>query len=892
MELPTGTVTLLFSDMEGSTRLLTRLGSQYAAALDEQRRILRAAWSAYDGVELGTEGDSFFVAFASAPAAVSAAVEAQRGLAAADWPAGERVLVRIGIHTGAPVRHGDGYVGLDVHRAARVMSAARGGQVLVTDATAALAHAAEVGFRDLGRHALKDLPQPEHLFQVTAPGLRSEFGPVRAMGSTANLPVPATPIVGREEAVEELTELLMQPHQRLVTLTGPGGTGKTRLATALAVAVADRFDNGVYFVALEAVTSADVMWTTIASALDVPPEGRLPPGLFEHIGHTSALLVLDNLEQVRDAHAVVRELIEAAQGIRVVATSREPLHLTGEQEYAVPPLDVPDTDTSGAEDATAVQLFVRSAQLVKPSFTLSPANRTAVLEICRRLDGLPLALELAAARLKLLSPQALLARLDQALDLASTDVGRAERHRTLRQTIAWSYDLLPQTEQRLFRCLSVFAGNADLAAVESVWGAVDATGGDVLDLLQRLVDASLVTVVETDDDEPRVGMLRTVAAFAAGELAASPDDQPAHEAAVAHYDQLMRTMEADRGPRWRERLTERLETEHQQYRACLTWLLDRLAEPRSGDGEAHERRLATALQMTFRLDLWLLQIRGYYAEGIQWAEAVVRAAGDRGGLRTAACLSVLASGNLMSGNEELASEQEEAAYRMLDDHAADADLTEGEADVMRFHVTTGYAQLLDSAGDHAGAAAVIARQSEETRDPVFRAVALGNLAMTAASQGLIEEGLRYAEEAERLADVVGDASLATRSKLHRAEAYRLLGRPAEADREFRELFPVMLASREPAMEVTFAESYAAVLVEHDRAADAALLLGAAGAMRLRIGLPRVEEEETDEALLAAQAASGDLWDERVAAGEGMTVEQAVRAVMGDAGGPAMPGTVH
>lgn len=882
-ELPSGTVTLLFSDMEGSTRLLTRLGDRYAAALDEQRRILRSAWSAHGGVELGTEGDSFFVAFPDAPSAVAAAVEAQRGLRAAHWPENERVLVRIGIHTGAPVRHDDGYVGMDVHRAARVMSAARGGQVLVTDATAALTHLPDVGFRDLGHHTLKDLPRPERLFQVTAPGIPSEFGPVRALGSAANLPVPSTPLVGRDDAVRELTGLLMEPHQRLVTLTGPGGTGKTRLATALAAALEERFDNGVYFVALEAVTTGDVMWTTIAAVLDVPPEGRLPPGLFEHIGHTSALLVLDNLEQVRDAGAVVRELLDAAQGVRVVATSREPLHVSGEQEYDVPPLAVPETDTPGAEEATAVQLFVSSARLVKPAFSLTNGNQAAVLEVCRRLDGLPLALELAAARLKLLTPQALLSRLGSALDLASPGTGRAERHRTLRQTISWSYELLEAPERQLFRCLSVFAGSADLAAVESVWAAVDDTGRDVLDLVQHLVDASLVTVVEGGDDEPRVGMLRTVAAFAAEELAASPDDEPVHEAAVAHYDDLMRTLEADRGPRWRERLTERLETEHQQYRACLSWLLDRLVEePSDADGAiAHERRLAIALQMTFRLDLWLLQIRGYYAERIQLADAVVRAAGDRGGLRTAACLSVLAFGNLMSGHDDLASEQEQAAYRMLDDRDIDTDLTEAEADVMRFHVTTGFAQLLETAGDHAGAEAVIARQAEQTSDPVFRAVALGNLAITVASQGRLDEGLRHAEEAERLAETVGDASLVTRSKLHRAGTYRLLGRPADADRQFEELFPVMLAAREPALEVTVAEDYAAVLVALNRAADAALLLGAAGAMRLRIGLPRAEEqeEETGETLAAARAALEDRWAERFATGQNMTVEQALTQVM-------------
>lgn len=885
MELPTGTVTLLFSDMEGSTRLLTRLGDRYAAALDEQRRVLRAAWSAHGGVELGTEGDSFFVAFPDAPSAVSAAVEAQRGLAASDWPGGEPVLVRMGIHTGAPVRHGDGYVGLDVHRAARVMSAARGGQVLVTEATAALAKADGISFRDLGRHTLKDLPDREHLFQVLAAGLAAEFGAVRAMGSTANLPTPVTPLIGRDDALAELTALLMQPHQRLVTLTGHGGTGKTRLAIALAAAVADRFDSGVYFAALEAVTTAEVMWTTVASVLDVPPEGRMPPGLFDHIAHRSALLVLDNLEQVRGAPAVVRELVQAAPGIRVVATSRQPLHLPGEQEYVVPPLALPGTRQDEAEESPAVQLLVRSAQLVKASFALTPGNRTAVLEICRRLDGLPLALELAAARLKLLTPQALLSRLDQALDLRSQDASLADRHRTLRQTIAWSYDLLEPAEQRLLRCLSVFPAAADLTAVETVWSAVDTSDTDVLDLLQGLVDASLVTVVEGADEEPRVGMLRTVAAFAGEALAASADDQQAHEAAVAHYDRLMRDLEADRGPRWRERLTDRLETEHQHYRACLSWLLERLESGPPADPEAErvrELRLRSALQMAFRLDLWLLSLRGFSAEAQASNERVIAAAGDRTGLRMAACTAMLAFRYYSVGRDELAGQTALEAHRLAEDTVTDADLTDGEAGQMRFCVGNAYAQRFFTAGDHDSAVEELVRL-RETTDPVLRAVAVNNLGLVCLRQGRPADCARYADEAERLAATVGDDHLAMVAGHNRASAYHLLGRTAEAEQEFRRLFPGTLALRDPSEELSFGEDYAACLVDLGRAADAALVLAAARAMRERLGMPVPDDDEQDEIAAANEAArsalGADRWGEVVGAGAEMTLEQALRRAM-------------
>ena len=271
MQLPSGTITLLFSDMEGSTRLLARLGSAYATALDLQRRLLREAWAQHGGIELGTEGDSFMVVFDNAPAAVTAAVAAQRRLAEADWPSGERVAVRIGIHTGAPLRHGDGYVGMDVHRAARVASVAHGGQVLVTDATARLVKSTEVGFKDLGAHTLKDLPLPEHLFQVTGQGLAREFPAVRSLGSASSLPVPATPLVGRDVELARLVGLLEEDDIRLVTLTGPGGCGKTRLALAAAADVAASNGDGIFFVPLEAVTSGEVMWTSIATALGVPP---------------------------------------------------------------------------------------------------------------------------------------------------------------------------------------------------------------------------------------------------------------------------------------------------------------------------------------------------------------------------------------------------------------------------------------------------------------------------------------------------------------------------------------------------------------------------------------------------------------------------------------------
>jgi class 3 adenylate cyclase len=344
--LPSGTVSLLFSDIEGSTVLLSRLGPAYADTLDAQRLVLRRAWAVHGGTEMGTEGDSFFVVFPTAQGAVAAAAQAQRQLAAYPWPEGARVRVRMGIHTGSPAIHDGGYVGMDVHRAARVAGAAHGGQVVVSDATAHLVSGClpdGVELRDSGVHRLKDIPAPERLFRLAIDGLQVDFPPLKTLGAASRLPVTATPLVGRDAEVAELTAQLRLPDVRLLTLTGPGGSGKTRLGIALAHRLIDAFPDGVYFVPLAVVTTAEVMWTSIAEVLDVPPEGRAPPGLFRHVAHRSALFVLDNLEQLASADTVVAQLLDHAPQLVVIATSRRPLHVPAEYEHLVPHLSSPTT---------------------------------------------------------------------------------------------------------------------------------------------------------------------------------------------------------------------------------------------------------------------------------------------------------------------------------------------------------------------------------------------------------------------------------------------------------------------------------------------------------------------------------------------------------------------
>jgi class 3 adenylate cyclase len=448
-ELPTGTVTFLFTDVEGSTKLLHELGAEeYAEALKEHRRALREAFAAGQGVEVDTQGDAFFVAFPTAPGALRAAGRALEGLASGPF------RVRMGIHTGTPHLGDEGYVGVDVHRAARIAACGHGGQVLVSASTAALV--GTDGFRNLGEHRLKDLSAPERIYQLGD----GDFPALKSLHRT-NLPIPATPFLGRGQELEEVHELVSRDDVRLLTLTGPGGSGKTRLALQAAADASERYPGGLFWVPLAPLRDPALVLGSAGQAVGSRN------GLAEHIGDTATLLLFDNFEHVVEAAGDLAGLLAACPGLTLLVTSREALHVTGEQEYPVPSL----TRTEG------VDLFQARARAVKPDVE----GDDVVPEICRRLDDLPLALELAAARVKVLSPAQILERLEQRLPLLTGGARDApERQRTLRATIEWSYDLLMEDEKLLFARLSIFRGGCTLAAAEEV---VDAD----LDTLQSLV---------------------------------------------------------------------------------------------------------------------------------------------------------------------------------------------------------------------------------------------------------------------------------------------------------------------------------------------------------------------------------------------------------------------
>ena len=615
-QLPTGTVTFMFTDIEGSTRLLQRVGESYADRLADHNRILREAIAASGGTEVQTDGDAFFAVFPSAAGALRAAVQAQRGLASHGWPDENVIRVRIGLHTGEGVLSDGHYVGLDVHRAARIAAAGHGGQVLISHATRTLAENAmpsHVSMRDLGRHRLKDIENPERLHELVIDDLSNAFPPIRTLDARlTNLPPERSSLVGRERETTEAKELLER--SRLLTLTGPGGIGKTRLAMRIAADQLGRFSDGVYLVDLSPITDPTLMIATIGAALMVRehPGRDMSASLAEHLRDRETLLVLDNLEQVAGAAKKVRGLLDAAPGLNILATSRIPLHLTGEQEYPVPPLELPDpTDHADPErlaENEAVLLFIQRAANVRPGLRLSPDDAAAVAQIAVRLDGLPLAIELAASQAKLLEPRAILARLGRTLDVGMTGPNDVpDRQRTLRSTIEWSYDLLVAEDQRLFAGLGIFRGGWTLESAELI--CRPGLDLEVLDGLARLVDHSLVRSGEAGNGEPRFTMLETIREYAAERLASSGDLDALQRRHAEHFRDLAEAADPQLTRQDRVAWLTRLEQEIDNLRAALDW-----AEA-TGNVELGIRTAAAIWRF------W--QQRGRLSEGRDWLERLL-----------------------------------------------------------------------------------------------------------------------------------------------------------------------------------------------------------------------------------------------------------------------------
>jgi predicted ATPase/class 3 adenylate cyclase len=620
---PSGTLTFLFSDIEGSTRLWEQHPQGMHAALTQHDALLRTAIISHGGAVIKGTGDGVLAAFRLAEDSLAAALQAQRALHAADWGPVGVLKVRFALHTGSAEHHHGDYVGPALNRAARLLAAGHGGQILLSLATAELLHdqlPTGVHLRDLGTYQLKDLTRPEHVFQVVTSDLPADFPPLRTLDVRRhNLPAQATSLVGREREVEELSTMLAQPGVRLVTLTGPGGIGKTRLALQVAAELVEHFPDGVWFVNLAPVSEPDLVVPAVAQTLGLRQlDGRdLTATVQDALREQRLLLLLDNFEQVVAAAPVVAALLATAPSMTILVTSREALRLSGEHVVAVRPLDLPDVRElalGGSElvpqlsQYEAVRLFIERARMVRPDFVVSNANAPAVAEVCSRLDGLPLAIELAAARVRLFTPEALLSRLERRLDvLAGGPRDQPARQQTIRSAIGWSYELLSADEQALFQCLGVFVGSFGIPEVAAV-GRRDEI--ETLDVLANLTDKSLLQQQEAPGSEPRFVMLETIRAFALEHLEQAGEAHVARERHAASFLELAERAAPQLRGANSDQWMDMLEADHDNLRAALRW---------------YETQGNTERVVRFCVALWRFWFeRGYWNEGNQVLAPMLR----------------------------------------------------------------------------------------------------------------------------------------------------------------------------------------------------------------------------------------------------------------------------
>ena len=658
---PHGTVTLVFSDIEGSTRVLQRSGDSYADLLSTHRDLIREAFARHHAFEVDMQGDAFFVTFASASDAAAAAADAQRALAAHDWPDDNEIRVRMGLHTGEPRLIGDRYVGIDVHHGARVMAAGHGGQVLVSESTRVLLDD-RVRLRDLGEHRLKDLTGPQHLYQLEIEGMPTEFPPLNTLDSRpTNLPALPSAFIGRARELAEVDELLSREDLRLLTLTGTGGAGKTRLALQVAAEAIERFPNGVFFVSLSPVRDWELVVPTISQALglrEYPGETMLET-LTNYVLEKELLLLLDNLEHVLAAAPAISGLLVSAPGLRVLATSRTPLRLSGERTYAVPPLGLPNGNGAALEESEAVRLFIERAHAAAADFELTDDNAEAVAEICVRLDGLPLAIELAAPRVRALTPVALLRRLDQRLKLLTGGAQDLdERQRTLRATIEWSHDLLLEDEKVLFARLGSFVGGCRLEAAESLCDPDGSLETEVLDGLGSLVEKSLLRRRTDSDGEPRFWMLETIREYALELLEASGEANEARRLHACWYADEAERLDVESRTGDQPAVFARLDDDNANLRAAIRFA----RETRDGD-----------LMLRLVTSLWSFwATRGYVAEGRRALEDAFELS-DR---RPARALLGLCMLRLLSGSSDGLLEDAEETLRACEELGDDFSLAQ------------------------------------------------------------------------------------------------------------------------------------------------------------------------------------------------------------------------
>lgn len=706
--------------------------------LDDHHRLVGTAMEAQGGERVDAAGDGLFFSFPTAKGALVACIEAQRAVSEHDWPQAAEVKVRMGLHTGEPLSATTGYVGIDVHRAARISSAAHGGQILVSGTAHSLIGPTlpdGVSMRDLGDHRLKDLVTPERLYQAMAPGLTADFPPVRSLETLPNnLPRQLSSFVGRVQEIADAEERLS--HTSILTLTGPGGVGKTRLALEVGAHLVDAYDDGVWFIELGALSDGALISATIASELKLKPTPDGPMStLVQELAKRRMLLILDNCEHLLDPLVeTVGALMRHCPDLRVLATSREGLGMAGEALMPVPSMSVPAPSEPGDAQALeriecdAARLFLERGRAVNPSFALTNENAESVTQICRRLDGIPLAVELAAARVRSLPPQQIAARLDDRFRLLTGGSRTAlPRHRTLRAAFDWSFDLLPAAEQVLLCRLSVFGGSLSLEAAEGVCGGGPVNQDEVLDLLSHLVDKSLL-MPEEGSTEARYRMLETIRDYAQERLSESGEAPAVY---ARHRDWFVMLVDQARsgffaGPE-QETWLQKLSDDHDNLRAALRW--------------THEDPNGAEAELALASGLWRFwEIRGHLVEGSAWLERALARSG-------------------------------------------------GEASARRANALTGAGVLATQRGDHSAASAAHEASlllQRELGNPLAIAAACNNVASAAVEQGNFDRARDLYREAVELARTEGDLQGAAFTLLNLADLAARHRSDIEADELYAE----------------------------------------------------------------------------------------------------------
>jgi len=914
--LPTGTVTFVFTDIEGSTELWERFPEAMPEALARHDRIVRDTIAAHGGRVFKEVGDGIYGAFASAPDAVAAALAAQRALQLEAWDTDEPLRVRIALHAGeARLREGD-YYGPALNRTARILAAGHGGQILLSQAVERLTSASfpeGVALRDLGERSLKDLTDPERLFQLVADDLQAEFPPLRTLDVRPhNIPAQTSPLIGREKEVREVRELVLDPSIRLVTLLGPGGTGKTRLALHVAAEQIDAFRDGVFIVNLAPIREPALLPETILEVWGRRPEEEEPAmrALTSYLEERELLLILDNFEQLVDGAPMVDELLRAAPGLTILVTSQASLRLRAEQEYPVPPLRLPvegeERNVESLRANEAVALFEERARAIQPAFRVTTENAAVVASLVRQLDGLPLAIELAAARIKLFPPEAIERRLQRQFDfLTSRSRDLPPRQRTLRSAIEWSYGLLEEEEKTLFRRQAVFDGGYTFEAAEAVCSPDDEPI-DVLAGLESLVDKSLLRAVVTEDGEPRFERLRTIRAFALEKLEEGGDAERWHRRHAEHFAELAEEVDPSRGsdPDVDGRL-KRFSLELENLRAAFEWAMSR-------------REASLAVRLCRALPaVWFT--RGLLEDGKRWLERVLALGDDLTELDRAHALNLLGRLAQIQGDNSPAViakfEESLERFRSAGDRAGEAralmnignarnrlgqgrrarELFDEALEIYReiedpFGTGGALMNLGDSwraEGDDERALDYFERARDTARvsgNRIGLGHALGYVGAVHHHRGNLEEARRAYEESDELFRELGSLPGLMWAVCYRAMLARDLGERERA----RQLF---VESMEAARKLEYHPGLAAVLLgfatlelDAGRVGEAVRLLGVTRELRedVRVSVSPVEKEWADRIEESGRRELGEeRYREVLAEGRALSIEEAVGLAVRD-----------